>query len=229
MGLGLADSTQSLQKPMREPKQCIIFKGFAPHGLRWQEFPCLWDFGHQQQHAVRVTIFCFELLARSSGCASIHIRSLDQDFTLTHFYISGPGPRCTEPIRSEVKQWVWVKINSPGTAGFSFHLLGYPFLTHTQVGTLEKTIEFVVLATADRDRVTSSSICTACPRMPVAVFSDAHGARSGLVWVCSELPEVRRGAGGGRLGMSPFPTRHTARAASTQNGWYPFGFPFAAI
>eukprot|EP00931_Biecheleriopsis_adriatica_P059454 TRINITY_DN35572_c0_g1_i2.p1 TRINITY_DN35572_c0_g1~~TRINITY_DN35572_c0_g1_i2.p1 ORF type:complete len:2564 (+),score=512.69 TRINITY_DN35572_c0_g1_i2:166-7857(+) len=28
-----------------------------------------------------------------------------EDFTLTHFYISGPGPRCTEPIRSGL---VWV-------------------------------------------------------------------------------------------------------------------------
>ncbi|CAE7725734.1 unnamed protein product [Symbiodinium microadriaticum] len=26
-----------------------------------------------------------------------------QDFTLTHFYISGPGPRCTEPIRRDLE------------------------------------------------------------------------------------------------------------------------------
>eukprot|EP00971_Amphidinium_carterae_P034054 670598-Amphidinium_carterae.1 len=32
------------------------------------------------------------------------------DFTLTHFYISGPGPRCTEPIKSGL---VWVLDNPP--------------------------------------------------------------------------------------------------------------------
>jgi len=33
-----------------------------------------------------------------------------EDFTLTHFYVSGPGPRCTEPIRSGL---VWVTDTPP--------------------------------------------------------------------------------------------------------------------
>lgn len=33
-----------------------------------------------------------------------------EDFTLTHFYISGPGPRCSEPIRSGL---VWVLDHPP--------------------------------------------------------------------------------------------------------------------
>jgi hypothetical protein len=33
-----------------------------------------------------------------------------EEFTLTHFYVCGPGPRCTEPIRSGL---VWVMDNPP--------------------------------------------------------------------------------------------------------------------
>eukprot|EP00435_Cladocopium_sp_Y103_P054617 s1314_g17.t2 len=33
-----------------------------------------------------------------------------EDFTLTHFYVSGPGPRCTEPIKSGL---VWVLEHAP--------------------------------------------------------------------------------------------------------------------
>jgi len=33
-----------------------------------------------------------------------------EDFTLTHFYVSGPGPKCTEPIKSGL---VWVVDNPP--------------------------------------------------------------------------------------------------------------------
>ncbi|CAE7433360.1 Ufd4 [Symbiodinium natans] len=39
------------------------------------------------------------------GCKFNLVLKCSEDFTLTHFYISGPGPRCTEPIRSGL---VWV-------------------------------------------------------------------------------------------------------------------------
>ncbi|CAE8588225.1 unnamed protein product, partial [Polarella glacialis] len=37
-----------------------------------------------------------------------------EDFTMTHFYVSGPGPRCTEPIRSGL---VWVTDQPPDVEG----------------------------------------------------------------------------------------------------------------
>lgn len=33
-----------------------------------------------------------------------------EDFTLTHFYVSGPGPKCTEPIKSGL---VWITEQAP--------------------------------------------------------------------------------------------------------------------
>ncbi|OLP97558.1 hypothetical protein AK812_SmicGene20065 [Symbiodinium microadriaticum] len=45
------------------------------------------------------------------GSEQLVVRAmLSIDFTLTHFYISGPGPRCTEPIRSGL---VWVCSDLP--------------------------------------------------------------------------------------------------------------------
>ncbi|CAE8584064.1 unnamed protein product, partial [Polarella glacialis] len=39
------------------------------------------------------------------GCKFDLVLKCSEDFTLTHFYISGPGPRCTEPVRCGL---IWI-------------------------------------------------------------------------------------------------------------------------
>ncbi|CAE7432067.1 unnamed protein product, partial [Symbiodinium pilosum] len=46
----------------------------------------------------------------SSGTKFNLILKCSDDFTLTHFYVSGPGPRCTEPVKSGL---VWVLEQAP--------------------------------------------------------------------------------------------------------------------
>jgi len=46
----------------------------------------------------------------SSGTKFNLVLKCADDFTLTHFYVSGPGPRCTEPIKSGL---VWVLEQAP--------------------------------------------------------------------------------------------------------------------
>lgn len=45
-----------------------------------------------------------------SGTKFNLVLKCSEDFTLTHFYVSGPGPRCTEPVKSGL---VWVMDKPP--------------------------------------------------------------------------------------------------------------------
>ena len=45
-----------------------------------------------------------------SGTKFNLVLKCSEDFTLTHFYVSGPGPRCTEPVKSGL---VWVLDKPP--------------------------------------------------------------------------------------------------------------------
>ncbi|CAE8601169.1 unnamed protein product [Polarella glacialis] len=49
-----------------------------------------------------------------SGTKFCLVLKCSEDFTLSHFYVSGPGPRCTEPIRSGL---VWVTDQPPDAEG----------------------------------------------------------------------------------------------------------------
>mmetsp|Transcript_89616 Transcript_89616/g.159100 ORF Transcript_89616/g.159100 Transcript_89616/m.159100 type:complete len:2405 (-) Transcript_89616:69-7283(-) len=97
----------------------------------WERWPTLlndkftvhsYDGGSQQnrpqydvKHVLTPTLEPFHCSDRGSKFNLV--LKCSEDFTLTHFYISGPGPRCTEPIRSGL---VWVCETLPeGLAGSS--------------------------------------------------------------------------------------------------------------
>lgn len=91
------------------------FSGIAPVLLNEKFVVHSYDGGSQQsrsqydvKHVLIPTLEPFHCSDR--GCKFNLVLKCSEDFTLTHFYISGPGPRCTEPIRSGL---VWVCSDLP--------------------------------------------------------------------------------------------------------------------
>ncbi|CAE7439892.1 DJC76, partial [Symbiodinium sp. CCMP2456] len=104
--VSLPDDADDLRSP---------FSGIAPVLLNEKFVVHSYDGGSQQsrsqydvKHVLIPTLEPFHCSDR--GCKFNLVLKCSEDFTLTHFYISGPGPRCTEPIRSGL---VWVCSDLP--------------------------------------------------------------------------------------------------------------------
>jgi len=104
-----------------------------------------------------------------------------EDFTLTHFYVSGPGPRCTEPIRSGL---VWVTDQQPEPEK---HEPTQQYLKKFDTMSSEEIMEVMKgLRTCGSDEVVKEG--SALPD-PCVYFKTDHTSREAEV----ELPKWREG------------------------------------
>jgi len=97
----VADSDAATKDPRAETAPVLLNEKFVVHSYNGgsQQSRSQYDV----KHVLIPTLDPFHCSDR--GCKFNLILKCAEDFTLTHFYISGPGPRCTEPIRSGL---VWV-------------------------------------------------------------------------------------------------------------------------